>query len=582
MMILELLSTLLAVILVFAIPNVARNFFALVEERLARVAKHRRLSVLLTAGAVLSLRAALLPIFPIPVPAGHDEFSYLLAADTFAHGRVSNPPHPMWTHFESFHVNQKPTYVSMYYPAQGLFLAVGQCFFGHPFWGVWLSTGLMCGAICWMLQGWFPPVWALVGGLVAAMRLGVFSYWMNSYSGGSVAALGGALVLGALPRIKQEPRIRNTVLMCIGFAILANSRPYEGIFVFVPVAVSLFLWINGTQAPNPWLLVKRVVLPGTLFFLLTVGGMGYYFYRTTTSPFTTPYTVNSDTYRPVGLFPWQHANKTPVYLHAVMRDYYTGWVVQQFDFARSHPLILLMLKGFVLWAFFLGPVLTIPFFAACFVLPYGISLRDLRTSTRFLLIVMDSVLFAIALPVCAEPHYLAPVTCVVYALLLIAMKAIRHWKPGGRPVGVALVRVVPLLAVVLLLFPICLPALRFQSTIPQLMTWCSSDPAHTARQAFQHQLSQGPDEHLVIVHYLPDHDVRDEWVYNGADIDHSKVVWARDMGPEKNLELIRYFSDRKVWLVEPDEAPPRLLPYTFPRTAEFIGHDTGRSINVSR
>jgi hypothetical protein len=39
----------------------------------------------------------------------------------------------------------------------------------------------------------------------------------------------------------------------------------------------------------------------------------------------------------------------------------------------------------------------------------------------------------------------------------------------------------------------------------------------------------------------------------GADIDGSKVVWARDMGAEKNQNLIEYFSDRQVWLVKPDE-----------------------------
>ena len=63
--------------------------------------------------------------------------------------------------------------------------------------------------------------------------------------------------------------------------------------------------------------------------------------------------------------------------------------------------------------------------------------------------------------------------------------------------------------------------------------------------------------------YRPDHNLIDhEWVYNGADIDNSKVVWARDMGKEKNRELLEYFKDRQAWLVEPDENPPRVSPYS--------------------
>ncbi len=63
---------------------------------------------------------------------------------------------------------------------------------------------------------------------------------------------------------------------------------------------------------------------------------------------------------------------------------------------------------------------------------------------------------------------------------------------------------------------------------------------------------------------MPHHKVIFDWVYNGADIDSEKVVWAREMGPDQDAELIRYFKDRHVWLVEPDEKPPKLSPYPLP------------------
>ena len=222
-MLIEGSLTAIAIAVAFAWPRIGFRFFSRVEHGFTRLARRKVLAVAVVGVSAFLLRLAILPLCPIPHPFIHDDFSFLLAANTFASGRLTNPTPVMWTHFETFHITMKPTYMSMYFPAQGLVLAAGKVLAGCAWYGILCVTALMCAAICWMLQAWLPPTWAFLGGMLAVLHLGLFSYWINTYSGGgSVAALGGALVLGALPRFIKQMRLRDNLLMAVGIILLTT------------------------------------------------------------------------------------------------------------------------------------------------------------------------------------------------------------------------------------------------------------------------------------------------------------------------------------------------------------------------
>jgi hypothetical protein len=504
--------------LLFVMALVARPW---VEPFARKFASQTGWCMMLLAALPVALRLALLPHHPVPSPAVYDEFGHLLVADTLLHFRLANPPHPLHQFFETFFVLQTPSYASIYPLGQGLTLAIGRAIFGLPWAGVLLSTAALCSLCYWMLRGWTTPGWALAGGLLAVIEFGPLCSWTDSYWGGSLAAAAGCLVFGTLPRLRGGGRARYAALLGLGIGAHWLCRPYETIFLILSAV--LFLSPDWRTVAKPALVAALVLLPALALSILQNK-------QVTGSWTTLPYQLSRYQYGVPAAFTWQTNAQPHLQLTPEQQLQYKMQTSFRASGTESISSFLQRLEYRVRFYrfFFLAPLyVALPFFLA--------KLRELR----FLWVALTLLLFAIGVNFYPffEVHYLGALTCL---FVLVSVAALQQ-LPGDAA------RVIVFLCVAHFLF------------------WYGRSffdrPTPAPRFAVDQQLAQSPGKQLVFVHYGPRHFFQNEWVYNAADVDSARVVWARDLGQSEDQKLLHYYPDRTPWLLEPDAMPPELTRY---------------------
>jgi len=549
--ILEIMAV-LAIVMAMLRPRFAAAFFIAAEKEFRRIAARRSQAILLAALLPMIVRAIMLPWFPFPKPIVHDEFSYLLQADTFAHGRLANRTLPAWQHFETEYTLLTPNYASQYQPAQGLMLAAGQVLFRHPWWGVWISVGIMCGTICWALGTVIPPVWALFGAVIAAMQFGIFGIWMNSYFGGAVSAAAGALVLGALASLKAPEKWRRAAILCgLGLILLFATRPFEGIiWSGVTVVYAGMLLKRGVfRYPVLWTLIA----PFSAVCLVGAVALAYYNWRITGNALEPPYLAYQSIYGTPQPYWWQPPVVIDNFRFPELRNNYLNQV-RLYDRRYSPGAIIGAerdrLRDF--WRFFIGPFLT-P--ALVFI---GMLYRDRRIRPWLwisVLFIADKATYHAWFP--AQN---GPATILIILIIVQCWRHLRAWQRNNN-LGVAMSRalIVAFSAAIVLggLGRAVEPLLPtgFRHIVP---IWESLYPPKRLRDDVTAKLEKIPGKHLTFVRYTPDHCFCEEWVFNTADPMDQRVVYVRPYTPESDQELIDSFRDFDVWVLEPDLEPYHL------------------------
>jgi hypothetical protein len=314
-----------------------------------------------------------------------------------------------------------------------------------------------------------------------------------------------------------------------GLVLMAASRPYEGLVVALSV-----LAFAGVRDLLRRAIDSRTSVLAALGVLAAGGILLMTYNRAATGDwFRMPYQESLRQYGSRRMFVFQAHRPEPAFRHAALQQVYRSLYRTELTTAdRWRIKVLRPLAFYTNWAFIVA-LLFVPFVV-----------RDRRF--RPLLLIAGLLVAALALEEWLHPHYAAPGT---FALVAVVVQSLRHMRAARW----RLARVS---------FLLLLGASTAVTAARGLYRWWSVPPParwDLHRERIANHLAGMSGKHLVVVRYSSLHNPHTEWVYNSADIDGSRVVWARSMADNTPLE--GYFKDRQFWEVEADAKVPLLRPY---------------------
>lgn len=561
------IGVLLFVGVIFVVPLIV-PFIAprAIRSLLGVLADRPRFVLGLVFAVSLGISGSLTHATGVPPPTIHDEFSYLLAADTFAHGRLTNPPSPFFRSFDTFHVLQQPTYQSKYPPAQGLFLAFGKILTGFPITGAWIEIALAATALSWMFYAWFPRRWALLGSTLVCLHPAMMM-WSQCYWGGGAALLAGALLFGGIRRFADVPLSRYAFTATCGAGLLVLSRPYEGLTAILIACGMLLIQLRNAD-PSMKKAAIRAFAPALVPLVLALGFTGLYDRDVTGSVIRLPYALYESAHFQVPAFLFQHLKREPTGIPPAMHAM-NGYYMSEYLSSTSSVsgIILGGLKKLIeIWRVLLEinninafphyPILVMGLWQSTFQFALFVPILWLLAAARrdrwLALAFVGACLGAAALVVETwfNTHYAAPFAPLGAVLLLGSLRQLNAWTIDRRRIGKSVVGM--LVVIYIVSFFVCF----------RQEAQCEFAPWAVQRTRIESMLERESRPSIVLVRYSPKHFWGHEWVYNGCDLERDHVLWARSIDPVEDSRLLAHYHGRQVWLLEPDKNPATLTSYS--------------------
>jgi hypothetical protein len=282
-----------------------------------------------------------------------------------------------------------------------------------------------------------------------------------------------------------------------------------------------------------------------LLVLATIILTGTYNKKITGNASVFPHVLYTKLYTTVPICIWQQLYPSVHYNHKVLTDYVTKYAIIYYFEKRTWKGFVKDMRSDSYWVstFFFGFPLAIPSLVMLLLFFF-----HRQTAARFWIAFLILLGTCASMTCSAKPHYFSPLTCLVVLLIIIGLRGLAGLKLHNVRVGSGwvILLIVFQLLLNLILTPIQ-PATR--SLAWNIQSSKINLPSTFTREELKNILMKRGGKYLIVVKYTPRHCTFIEWVYNDADIDHSPIVWTRDMDEQHNKKLLEYFKYRQVLFI---------------------------------
>ena len=496
----------------------------------------RRAGIVLSCGVIGILSAWIGAQYQgNPEPSLPIEHANMLAAETFAAGRLANPPHPAGFFLQTHLTIQAPSYAAAVPPAPGLLLATG-ILLGNPVYGLWLASAGFCATVAWMLLACGAPRWALIGGAFCAVWFGFLCYWAQSFASHAAIGIGFALLWGSTQRYKKTRKPLHAMLAGASIGWLLLCDPF-GLLLLAPVPLVVF-FAAAKSSRNTSAATALLLIP--ILIGLCIHGV---LNRATTDSFTkTPAMAYGEKYRDYPFFIWQKTPPPPAFDH---------WRMEQYDVMVKEPAANLPVPAVKAWQRRLTDIVFFYVGLPGFGIIMAACLLGLTKHARpwiWATTLIGLAPFILLSPTLGNTAGLA-VTGI--GLLVWSLRRIFALRAAEKRDCWRL----------LVLFFVVLGI----ASIVRGLGFTPNNEITKARiqltELNQH-LTETEGQDLVLVKYNPGAPADIEYVYNTHDPDAQDIVWARWHDQEDMSQLFNHFLNRKLWLLTvPAQGEPKLRPF---------------------